>query len=135
MIRESKVALLEAMLGVSAESEVLATPVRWERQIETLYCEAQRFREWRDVRYDPKNGPTADRAIAARALSGRWPKVAPAVARVLYARLTQAIVVVTANHLADPLGGTRMPVGLTDDQLPGALVAFWIYEMDLPLPE
>jgi hypothetical protein len=135
MISESKVALLEAVCGNPGESEVLAASVRWERQMEILYCEAQHFHGWWDARYDPRNGHAADGAIAARVLSGRWPKVTPAVARLLYARLTQAVVVITANQLVDPLGGTTMPVGLPDDRLQGALIAFWTYEMDLPLPE
>jgi len=103
--------------------------------MEFLYPEAQRFQGWGHARYDPKHARTADRAVAARAMSGNWPKVAPGVGSLLYARMVQAIAMITANVLSDPSGGTTMPAGLPDDRLAGACIAFWIYEMDLPLPE
>jgi hypothetical protein len=135
MISESKIKLLQAACGNPTDPDVAATTVGWERHMELLYPEAQRFHGWAAARYDSKHARGADHAVAARAMSGNWPKVIPGVGRLLYARLVQAIAVIAANELADPSGGTTMPAGLSDDRLAGACIAFWIYEMELLLPE
>lgn len=135
MISESKIKLLQAACGNPVGPDVAATTIGWERHMKFLYPEAQRFHGWAAARYGTKNARGADRAVAVRAMSGNWPKVPPGVGRLLYARLVQAIAVITANELTDPNGGTTMPAGLPDDRLAGACIAFWIYEMDLPLPE
>lgn len=135
VISDAKIELLQAICGNPTGPEVEAASIAWKRQMEILYPEAQRFHGWRDAAYDPNHGQAADRAVAARAKSGAWPTVAPGVGRLLYARLVQAIAVIGANEAADAAGGTVMPDGLSDDQLAGAIIAFWTYDMELPLAE
>ena len=135
MLSDAKLRLLEAVCAPHARPDAAAMEVSWDRQAELLFPEARRFHGWSVAEFDSKHEPAADAATAVRARTGQWPVVAPAIGRVVSARLSQALTLIMANQAMRRGNGTRMPSGLPAEVLASALLVFWTYEMELPLPE
>lgn len=132
---ERKVAVIGAHFDAhvpDADDECLQR-VSWAKQREVLLHEVQCFRCYAQMDFEPHLGDEVDYALIKRTCDGDWPQLKPAVARLLYERLVNALAVVVANDAARPISGVPMPAAIKGDALTGALLLYWCFEMRLLL--
>lgn len=132
---QRKVAVIGAHFDVHAPGSDAerVRRVTWAQQREVLLREVQCFRCYAQMEFEPNLGNEVDCALIRRTIDGDWPTLKPAVARLLYERLLNALAVVVANDATRPTPGVPMPAAIKGDALTSALLLYWCFEMRLLL--